>query len=230
MNNSIVQKIQKNIQKGEQNSPFLLISQNHTDCTLELNGIIGELQELYSLPSSYIFRLENNEEKLKVQGAREIIEKSSIRPHYDIQIFVIENISRMTIGFSNSLLKFLEEPWLWNVVFLTSTSQSGVLDTVLSRVQTIVLPWWKKEVFTQGIENMIENYAENNNSEILGYYFSKQIEKQDAIDFLYALISYIKKSGKYSHLLEKIDTDIRGLSTNNFLPKYIIDRYLLALQ
>jgi len=203
MNNQAIDKIQNNVWKGEQNSPFLLLSQNHAEAILELNSIVSGLQDIYKLPSSYIFRLEDNEENLKVSASRHIMEKASIRPHYWIQIFIIENISRMTLGFSNSLLKFLEEPWIWNIIFLTNTSTSGVLDTVLSRVQIVTIHSWKKALHTEGIEDMIEKYVERDNTEILWYYFSKNIEKQDAIYFLYALIWYIKKSGNYSHLLEK---------------------------
>ena len=89
---------------------------------------------------------------------------------------------------------------------------------------------WEKASLGWDIEDMIENYITKNDTELLWYYFWKQIDKQDASHFLYALIVYIKKSGAYSHLLKKIDTDLNGLSNNNFLPKYIIDSYLIALK
>jgi len=136
----------------------------------------------------------------------------------------------MTIAFSNALLKFLEEPWVWNIVFLTNTSQSGILDTVLSRVQIFDIASSAKTSFTEYIESIIEKYIETDNTELLWYYFWKQIEKQDAFDFLYALISYIKVSGKYSHLLQEIDNDLQGIGNNNFLPKYTIDKYILLLK
>ena len=230
MNKTILSKIETKIQKGEEISPFLLLSQNHTNTLLELNGIISELQLQYSLPTSYIVRLEVDDQNLKVSHARNIIEKASIRSQYQIQIFVIEDISRMTIAFSNALLKFLEEPWVWNIVFLTNTSQSGILDTVLSRVQIFDIASSAKTSFTEYIESIIEKYIETDNTELLWYYFWKQIEKQDAFDFLYALISYIKVSGKYSHLLQEIDNDLQGIGNNNFLPKYTIDKYILLLK
>jgi len=37
------------------------------------------------------------------------------------------------------MLKFFEEPDVTNIIFLTNTSESGILDTILSRVQTIDL-------------------------------------------------------------------------------------------
>jgi DNA polymerase III delta prime subunit len=230
MNKNIISKIEKKVKKGEEISPFLLLSQNQTSAILELNNIVSELQSLYSLPTSYILRQEDDDQSLKVSHARNIIEKSLIRPQYEIQIFIIENISRMTLGFSNALLKFLEEPWVWNIVFLTNSTQSGILDTVLSRVQITTLHSSGKTSFTEYIESLIQSYVENNNTEIIWYYFSKQVEKQDAFDFLYALVSYIKKSGKFAQLLSDIDADLQGLWNNNFLPKYTIDKYLLLLQ
>jgi hypothetical protein len=43
----------------------------------------------------------------------------------------------MTLQASNSLLKFFEEPGKQNIIFLSAKSESGILDTILSRVQTV---------------------------------------------------------------------------------------------
>jgi len=37
------------------------------------------------------------------------------------------------------MLKFFEEPDVTNVIFVTNISESGILDTILSRVQTFDL-------------------------------------------------------------------------------------------
>jgi hypothetical protein len=37
------------------------------------------------------------------------------------------------------MLKFFEEPDITNIIFLTNASESGILDTILSRVQIIEL-------------------------------------------------------------------------------------------
>jgi hypothetical protein len=45
----------------------------------------------------------------------------------------------MTRESANSCLKFFEEPGIGNLIFLTNKSESGILDTILSRVTPIIL-------------------------------------------------------------------------------------------
>jgi hypothetical protein len=83
---------------------------------------------------------------------------------------------------------------------------------------------------TKYIEEMIYNYVESDNTEILSYYFSKQIDQRDASDFLYSLLVYIKKTGKKKQLLAEIEKDINALMNNNSIGKYIIDSYFIKLK
>jgi DNA polymerase III gamma/tau subunit len=52
----------------------------------------------------------DSNEKIKINELREFILKSTIKPPFQFQIFLIEDISRMTLESSHACLKFLEEP------------------------------------------------------------------------------------------------------------------------
>ncbi len=227
---SIIEKIYLQIEKGDQIAPFLFVSPNPSSLRMDMDSIIQELQKTYAFPSSYVFRYEDNGEALRIAQAREIVNKSHIKSDYTVQVFVIENASRMTLSFSNALLKFFEEPWVGNIVFLTHSSESGILDTILSRVQKYHIQGPQKTNYTEYIVSLIEKYVEKNSSEIVSYYFTKQLEKKDVLDFLYACTSYIKKSWKKSELISDISQDLKGVANNNFMAKYTIDRYLYLLK
>lgn len=53
------------------------------------------------------------------------------------RVFIIEAAEKMSVGASNSLLKFLEEPTSDALIILTTTSKSQILPTIRSRMQTI---------------------------------------------------------------------------------------------
>jgi DNA polymerase-3 subunit delta' len=105
----------------------------------QVKNIANSLLKKWGIPSNYFFILEDSDENLKIQDVKKFTELSHSKPPYDFQIFLIENIRRLTLTSSNSLLKFLEEPGKQNIIFLTNTGENGILDTILSRVQIIPL-------------------------------------------------------------------------------------------
>ncbi|MDD2871556.1 MAG: hypothetical protein PHS49_06205, partial [Candidatus Gracilibacteria bacterium] len=114
-------------------------------------------------------------------------------------------------------------------IFLTNASESGILDTILSRVQTINLGG--KEIIKKDnfIYNMIEKYIGEKNPEIISYYFRNKLEKQDYISFLENLIIYSKENLVLINNLNEIDEDINAIKQNNVNAKYIVDKWLLRI-
>ena len=229
MTNKIT-SIQKLIEKGEQISPFLFLSNDTNAIHQETQEIISGLQTLYNFPTTSIFEIDCWVETIKIQDIRKMLEKSHVKSSYNIQIFIIHNISQLTLWSSNGLLKFLEEPWIWNVIFLTNNSESGVLDTVLSRVQIIIIRSKIKTQYSEEVVNFLTEYIEKNDTEILGYYYNKKTQKEDGIIFLYSLIECISRTGKHVDLLNNIENSLNGLGSNNFVAKFIIDQYLIELK
>ena len=229
INKNILENIIWQINKGDKKAPFLFLAKNPEILNSQVKNLWLDILKHFEIPSNYLYIFDDNWEKIKVKDIKTFIEFSYSKPPYKFQIFFIENISRFTISAWNSLLKFFEEPDVTNLIFLSNNSESWILDTILSRVQTINI-WWqtpvKKDKF---IFSMINNYIENRDSEILSYYFRNKLEKEEYINFLENLIIYSKENLIFIDFLEEIDDDINAIKQNNVVAKYIVDKWLLKI-
>jgi hypothetical protein len=104
-----------------------------------------------------------------------------------------------------------------------------VLDTILSRTQTIALGWNKLNEKNEFYFDLIGNYLSWNKTEIFSYFFNLKWEKEEYVLFLKNLILYAKTHGAFIHLLDEIESDIQGILQNNVNAKYIIDKYLILI-
>lgn len=228
-NRIIKENIISQINKGEKISPFLFLGKNPELLNSQVKNLWIGILKHFEIPNNYMYLSEDDWKNIKIKDIKEFVEFSNSKPPYKFQIFLIENISRFTIQAWNSMLKFFEEPDITNIIFLTNTWESWILDTILSRVQTIDL-WWqsliKKDNF---IYSMLEKYILNKNTEILSYYFRNKLEKQDYINFLENLIIYSKENLVLINYLTQIDEDINAIKQNNVNAKYIVDKWLLRI-
>lgn len=230
-----MQDIYKNIKEKIDNSwifqPILFIWDNLELVNKEVENICMQLFKEYSVDKNFLYKIQDSDEKIKILQVREFISKSVVKSSFKFQIFVIENISRMNIESFNSSLKFLEEPWVWNIIFLTNHSESWILDTVLSRVNIINLQKSVWEYKSDFFVTLIEDYLNKKNQNLIKYFFSdKKLEKKDYLDFLYTFIYYIKNINlNYSYLLEFLEESISVIQKNNVLPKYEIDKIIYKL-
>ena len=119
MKDSFLENIKTKINKGEEISPFLFLSDNLEILDAEVNTLASELLGSYGIWKEHLFCLKDNSESIKIKNMKVFLEKSHQKSSFKFQIFFIENISRMTLKAANASLKFLEEPWIWNIVFLT---------------------------------------------------------------------------------------------------------------
>jgi len=183
------------------------------------------------IPSSYLFTLKDDGESIKIKDMKAFLEKSHRKASFDFQIFVIENISRMTLKAANAALKFLEEPWVWNLVFLTNVSEAGVLDTILSRVQSVQSGAKKQSSFREDYLTMIDSYVTKSDTGIISYFFSEKLDKTDYISFLKTLVHYARlhPSVLNNDILSELEEDINLVQRNNLLPRYVVDKYLLKI-
>lgn len=228
-NKNIIDNIEKQINKGDKKAPFLFLGKNLEILNSDIKNLSLELMKKYEIPQTYLYIFPDNWEKIKIKDIKSFIEYSNSKPPFKFQIFLIENISRLTISASNSLLKFFEEPDESNIIFLTNNSESWVLDTILSRVQNIdtkINYSIKKDDF---IISMINSYIEKNDNEIISYYFRNKLEKQEYINFLENLILYIKDKLVLIDFLDEIEEDINSIKQNNVNPRYIVDKWLLKI-
>lgn len=225
----ILSMIKQKIENNTNFQPILFLWENKLlEPTLEY--IISNLFSYFEVDKNSIYKLLDDWNSLKISNVREFVLKWNVKSSYRFQIFVIENIQRLTLESSNSLLKFLEEPWVWNIIFLTSNSSSMILDTILSRVLSIDLRGNKVFEKNEFYLNLIDDYINKKNANLLKYFFDdKKLEKPDYITFFENFIYYIKTNLVYTDLLESIEESINLINKNNVLPKYEIDKILIKL-
>ena len=228
----IIKQISEKIKKSEEISPFLFIGQNTELLNSKVEEIILELFWEFEIPKVNLIKLEDNWENIKIAEIKEFIKKWNLWTPYRFQVFFIENVSRLTLQSANSCLKFFEEPWIQNIIFMTNSWENWILETILSRVQIInfnkvALPTWKEQ--NTFYFNLLDNYLEKRNSEIFSYFFRNKLEKEELLDFLKNLILYAKKNLVFLNLIEEIDEDINLIKKNNVNVKNIVDKYLMKI-
>ena len=224
-----IERIIKQIEKGEELSPFLFMGQNPDLLNSKVEEMIFKIFIKFNIPKINLIKLEDNWENIKIQEIKEFVKKWELGSPYKFQIFFLENISRLTLQSSNSCLKFFEEPWVQNIIFLTNSWENWILDTILSRVQIINL-WLNKNIEQSNFYfNILDNYLKKRDSEIFSYFFRNKLEKFEYIEFLKNLIIYSKKNFVFIDLIEEIDEDINLIEKNNVNAKSIVDKYLLKI-
>ena len=89
---------------------------------------------------SDILEIDNDGTSIKIDEIRKLISFLSVAPsELKYRIAVVYSASKMTVQAQNALLKTLEEPGGSAVAVLASASKDGLLLTVLSRVQPVLL-------------------------------------------------------------------------------------------
>ena len=227
---STEEKILEKIKMEQEISPFLFVWQNMELVNQKAENIALELLKKLDIPKVNIFKLEDNWEKIKIAEIKQFLEKSNSTSPYRIQIFIIENFSRVTINAANSCLKIFEEPGIQNIFLLTNNSENNILETILSRVNVVDL-WTKKvensnDFFIDLIENTIKN---KKNSNLIKYFFQKKLEKDEYISFLKSLVNYFAKNYIFINELEDLQDDINMISSNNVIAKNVVDKWILKI-
>lgn len=230
MNNEILHKIKEKIDSRWSFQPLLFLSEETELLHQTIENIIQDLFSHYHVDKNCFYKLTDNGEKIKITQMRELIMKGNMRSQFQFQIFLIENISRATLESANSALKFFEEPGEGNIIFLTNTQEGGILDTILSRVQTIHIKSERKKSKNEFYYSLIDEYIHKKNLNLIKYFFNdKKLEKWEYVDFLSTFLLYIKENLIFTELAEQIENSLNLIQKNNALPKYEIDRLLLKI-
>ncbi len=231
---NIISKISEKINKGEEVSPFLFTGKNLEIVNQKVNDFAISLLKKFEIPNAYLYILKDNQENIKVKEVKDFISYSNSKPPYKFQIFLIENISRLTIWASNSMLKFFEEPWTKNIIFTTNYWENNVLDTILSRVQIINLNINLEKRENQFFQSLIKSYLNNESNELISYFIKNKLEKEELkkenLDFLDNLIIYAKNNLTLIKYLEELNDDINWIKQNNLNAKYIVDKWILKIK
>jgi hypothetical protein len=136
----------------------------------------------------------------------------------------------MTEESANSCLKIFEEPSVWNLIFLTSESESSILETILSRCTIINSKNQDDYIKSEFYYSMIDDYIRWINHTFASYVFKEKLEKSDYINILKNIIFYLKEKLVFIDMIESINEDINWIQKNNLLPKYVVDKYIIKLK
>jgi len=109
---------------------------NNTDCcdTCISCAKINSLNH----PDVFIIEKEKGSSNIKIEKIREMIYQASLKPYEGRKkVFIILDAEYMTEEAQNALLKLLEEPPANQILILTTSRISGMLQTVLSRCKVL---------------------------------------------------------------------------------------------
>lgn len=227
--NSFEKFLEDKILKGEEIAPFLFVSPDKTALLSYVNQKAESICAQYSVDKNSIYIFRNEEDKkIKIEEIKTFLAPGYQKSGFAFQVFIIEDIERMTREAANACLKFFEEPGVWNIIFLTSSSESWILDTILSRVSEVSM-WGEKEERSYIFADMIEKFVEGRDITLISYFYKEVSTKDSAVLFLKEILLYLEKKLFFSPDFFEIEEDITGIKKNNLLPKYIIDKYILKL-
>lgn len=123
--------------------------------------VLGINCDLENNPDFMIVNPDGN--SIKIEQIRLLIQKIYEKPvSSDKKVYIINDAEKMTTEAQNSLLKTLEEPPLYATLILTTSNESKLLSTIISRCTKIYfLPIEEKEILKYVNDN---NLKDVNNS------------------------------------------------------------------
>ena len=110
----------------------------HAGLSTEIGGRRSDKDSPESYPDVGLVSIPKGKTRISIQQARDVIHSMSSRP-FELarRIYVIDPAERMTAAGANSLLKLLEEPPLFGVLVLVTSSPWSLPITVRSRVRPL---------------------------------------------------------------------------------------------
>lgn len=194
-----------------------------------LNRInLSSIQEFRDEVHQNIFLFETEDKTFKIEKTREIIEKSSIKPGENFNIFIIREIDKFSIWASNSLLKLFEDVPERLIILLTTSAKNNLLETIKSRI----LDFWSDEVIyelSESNKSIIDDFFNGNKSRIIDLVFWDKIERNEYIAILEYILHKLKYNNSGTTIITKILNWIKSIHTTNTNPKYILDTIILEL-
>lgn len=118
------------------------------DCRL-VNNVISNVYEGTNLTPHYdLMLIQSDSSEIKIDQIRAVIEFLRTKGEKG-KVVIIEKTENMNLESSNALLKTLEEPPEKSLIILTTSNQSRILPTILSRVKKIKFKKLSEEVVQQ---------------------------------------------------------------------------------
>lgn len=222
-NEQMIKQIQKAIAKKRISHAYMIHGESGTGKKLLANTIAKTLQcekqsttpcndctscrtfDSRNNPDIFYITAQKNKNSISVEDIRQqLIKNMEIKQYrYPFKIFIVDKADTMTIAAQNALLKTLEEPPHYGIIFLLANNIDKFLPTILSRCVVIKL----RPISTKIIEQyLLDNHiAQQQNANIFAEYAQGSIGKAIEIatsetfytmreDIIQKLISIDKKN------------------------------------
>ena len=190
---------------------------------------IETIQDIENEYTRNVFIFKTEEKSFKIEKTREIIEKASIKPSWDFNIFIIEEIDKFTDQAGNSLLKVLEDVPKWIIFLLTSNSKENIIETITSRILFFSTNSTIYELNDE-IKSKIDNFFRGSKLEFISYIFSQKIEKSEYLAILFYIKEKLKESDQDASIYKLIEESIQNIYSTNANAKWIVDMVVLSLK
>lgn len=190
---------------------------------------IESIQDIENEYTRNVFIFKTEEKSFKIEKTREIIEKASIKPSWDFNIFIIDEIDKFTDQAGNSLLKVLEDVPKWIIFLLTSNSKENIIETITSRILFFSTNFTIYEL-NEEIKTKIDNFFKGSKNEFITYIFSSKIEKSEYLAILYYIKEKLKESNQDTSIYKLIEESIQNIYSTNANAKWIVDMVVLNLK
>lgn len=194
-NEQLINQIQKSILKKHISHAYVIHGEEGSGKKLLANTIAKTLQcqkqqstpcnvcssclafDSKNHPDIFYIKAEKNKNSISVEDIRQqLIKNMEIKQYkYPFKIFVIDKADTMTVAAQNALLKTLEEPPYYGILFLLANNIDKFLPTILSRCVVIKL----KPVAANKIEQYLidHHFAEKENVGVFAEYAQGSIGK-----------------------------------------------------
>ncbi len=87
------------------------------------------------------YLLIKDQDSIKISQVRELQQKLALKPYLSpFKVVLIHEAEKLTLPAQHSFLKTLEEPPKNSIIILTTTNESFLLPTIISRCQIVKLP------------------------------------------------------------------------------------------
>lgn len=120
---------------GDNIQPILVSDNIACEIIRSLTKIaITHLDDLITEVVSGVYLFYTEDKTFKIESVRDLVEKASIKPSGDFQIFVIRDVEKLSLAAANALLKTLEDVPERTLFTLTTKTKENLLETIRSRV------------------------------------------------------------------------------------------------
>lgn len=201
-----------------------------TDFREDACGVCRNCQSFQRGNYDEIYSIFDDGSSVKINELREIKDKINYVLENDcFRIIFIENIDRLTLEASNSILKILEEPSNNTIFIFTAIRESAILDTIKSRMEIYRLKNLSHTTLDIILEEM--GYEQRKFLEV-GSIDKAVILLESKEEKLYSLEEFLElvKNKKFIGLMTYSDEVHKKEYFQSLLTYYIKDIYLLYKQ